>query len=152
MPFTETLVTEDLIGDWELSRVVCDLYGLAFLPVDICTPDPGALEGIDRGFLLHHRLVPLTRQGRTLTVAMPAMVPADVLSTLEAAAEMRVMPVVGSVVTNNRWLQEHVTETVVPPPLPHEAEQAGEWSNIFDVGDAAVLMDLNVDPDPPTDS
>ena len=58
-PFTEVLVGDELVGDWELSRVVCDLYGLPFVPIDLHRPDLEALEGLDHDFLRKHRLVPL---------------------------------------------------------------------------------------------
>ena len=143
VPFPEMLVTDNLIGDWELSRVVCDLYSLAFLPVDIYRPDPEAMKGLDPTFLLHHRLVPLARHGQLLTVAMPGLVQAEVLAALSVASDLQIVPVVGTVVTNNAWLQEHLS-SAVEPALPGEVES--QWSNIFDEGDAAVLFDLQAEP------
>ncbi len=137
VPFPETLVVENLIGDWELSRVVCDLYGLPFLPLDICNPAEGAAKDLDMAFLRRHRLVPLGRYGRVLVVTMPAMVTAEVLGAIESTHQLQVLPVVGTVLSNNSWLQEH-TPAELKGALPHEAN----WSNLFDVGDAAVLMDL----------
>ena len=147
-PFPEILVTENLMGDWELSRVVCEVYSLPFAPVDIYTPDPEALKGLDHAFLRTHRLVPLGRHGLLLTVAMPAIVPADVLGMLSATADLHVMPVVGTVVANNHWLEEHlapVVEAALPSPVAVPAED--DWGNIFDEADASVLLDLS-DEDP----
>lgn len=142
IPFPEVLVSDGLIGDWELSKTVCDLYGLPFLPVDICLPQAEAREGLDVEFLLQHRLVPLSRYGKLLVVAMPAIVPTEVLSALASAHGLQVVPVVGSVQSNNRWLQESLAGEVAPA-LPGSDD---DWSNIFDEGNAAVLMDLEVDP------
>lgn len=141
-PFPELLVNDGLMGDWELSRVVCELYSLPFVPVDIYTPSIEALEGLDHDFLRKHRLVPVGRHGQLLTVAMPGLVPADVLGMLSATADLHVMPVVGSVMTNNRWLEDNLV-VEVEPVLPGDAGvEDGSWSNIFDEGDASVLMDL----------
>jgi hypothetical protein len=140
-PFPEVLVTEGLIGDWELSRTVCDLYGLPFLPVDICSPRGEAREGLDPEFLLKHRLVPLNRFGNLLVVSMPALVPAEVLTALAEGYGVHVVPVVGSVQSNNRWLQEHLSKAVAPA-LPGSDD---DWSNIFDEGNAAVLLELGGD-------
>ncbi len=137
VPFPETLVVENLIGDWELSRVVCDLYGLPFLPVDICSPAEGAARDLDMAFVRRHRLVPLGRYGRVLVVTMPAMVTADVLGAIESAHQIQVLPVVGTVLSNSSWLQEN-SPAELRAALPNEPN----WSNLFDVGDAAVLMDL----------
>ena len=148
-PFPEVLVGDELVGDWELSRVVCDLYGLPFVPADLHEPDLDALEGLDHDFLRKHRLVPLGRHGDLLTVAMPALVSTEVLSALSAAAAAHVLPVVGTVETNNRWIDQNLVPEKAPlvraEPAPEPAiEPAIElgWSNIFDEGDASVLLDL----------
>ena len=138
IPFPEVLVGDGLIGDWELAKTVCDLYGLPFLPVDICGPQSEARQGLDTEFLIQHRLVPLSRFGNLLVVAMPAIVPAEVLAALEAAHGVQVMPVVGTVNSNNRWLQESLAGEVAPA-LPGSDD---DWSKIFDEGNAGVLLDL----------
>lgn len=138
IPFPEVLVGDGLVGDWELSKTVCDLYGLPFLPIDICGPQNDARQGLDSEFLLQHRLVPLSRFGNLLVVAMPGIVPAEVLAALESAHGVQVLPVVGTVNSNNRWLQESLAGEVAPA-LPGSDT---DWSNIFDEGDAAVLLEL----------
>ena len=56
MPFPEILVGDNLISDWELSRIVCDMYNLPFLPVDIHPPSSKAFEGLDREFFRRLRI------------------------------------------------------------------------------------------------
>jgi hypothetical protein len=142
-PLPELLVGEGSIGDWELSNVVCDVFGLPFLPVDICSPDPRAMSGLDPEFLRLHRLIPVDRHGQILTVCMPGLVQADVLGMLSAAADVTVLPVVGSVDSNNRWLAQHLAREV-DAPLPADVQQnPNGWSSIFDTGDAAVMQDLS---------
>jgi len=140
-PFPEILVNENLISDWDLSRVVCDMYNLPFLPVDIHPPSSTAFEGLDREYFRTHRLIPVDRNGQLLTVCMPGIVPAEVLGQLAADSDLQIAPVVGTVVSNNRWIDEHMpVETA--PALP--GESAGlAWSNIFDEGDASVLESLS---------
>lgn len=145
-PFPEVLVGDDLVGDWELSRVVCDLYGLPFVPTDIHEPDLETLEGLDNEFLRKHRLVPLRRFGDLLTVAMPALVPAEVLGALSTAADAHVLPVVGTVESNNRWIDQNLVPDQAPA-LPNETAEG--WSDIFDEGNANVLMDLDDGSTPP---
>ena len=80
LPFPEALVSANLVSDWERSRVVCELYNLPFLTVDVVTPDEKAREGVDAQFLIENGIVPLSRHGQVLTVCMPAMVPAEVIA------------------------------------------------------------------------
>jgi hypothetical protein len=148
-PLPELLVSENLIGDWELSRVVCEIYGLPFLPVDLYPPSPTALEGLDRDFVRQHALIPIARHGQILTVCMPALVPAEILGNLAASTDLNVMPVVGTVNSNNRWLAEHLPIEVIEAT----PEQDGTgWSKFFDEGDAAVLLDLTDPSQRPPDS
>jgi len=145
IPFTEALVAEGLIGDWDLARVVCEVYGLPFLPVDFYPPHKDAFSGLDPDFLRQHRLLPIARHKRVLTVCMPALVPADVLGMLSSTAEVHVMPVVGTVNGNNKWLAENLPADVRTPG----GEGALDWKNIFDEGDANVLLNLDSDPNAP---
>lgn len=163
IPMSEALVTANLVPDWELARVVCEIYNMPFLPVELLDPDPRALEGIDAQFLIENCLVPVGRYGQVLTVCMPAMVPADVLGLLASTTDLVILPLVGSVRSNRQWIEKHlVVQSPLPAPAaalpakpggapgaaPAGAQQGGpgEWGSLFDQADAAVLMDLQVLP------
>ena len=45
---------------------------------------------------------------------MPALVPAEVLTAVAEAHGVHVVPVVGRVQSNNRWLQENLSNEVAP--------------------------------------
>ena len=141
IPFPEVLVGENLIGDWDLSRIVCELYGLPFLPVDFYAPSRDALANLDPAFLRQHRLVPLARHRRVLTICMPALVSADTLGLIASSADLHVMPVVGTVATNNKWLAENLAAP--EPSLSLDPGVLSDWNRIFDEGDAAVLLNLD---------
>lgn len=147
IPFPEVLVGDNLIGDWDLARIVCEIYALPFLPVDLYQPSLDALTGLDHDFLRQHRIVPLARHKQVLTVCMPALVPAEVLGLLASKTELHVMPVVGTVQSNNKWLAENLA--VETPDESGEATPAGDWNKIFDEADAAVLLNLDQDLKPP---
>jgi len=102
----EVLVRENLVSDWELSRVACEIYHLPFLTVGHYPPSNTAMDGYDLAYLRHFALVPLDRYGGLVTVIMPGLVPSEVLDGLRAENGGRVLPVVGSVITNRRWLDE----------------------------------------------
>jgi hypothetical protein len=134
--FTEALVFSGHVADWDLSRMVCELYQLPFLPTEVLPPDEKALAGLDKEFLHQHALVPLGRFGQLLTVSMPGLVPANILGLLAAETDAVVLPVVGSVQTNRSWVDEHLA-----PAAPELGAESG-WGELFDDADAAVLMDL----------
>lgn len=165
--FTEILVAENHISDWDLSRVVCEVFGLPFLTPEFYTPSPEAAEGIDLAFLHEHALVPLDRFGKLLTVAMPGLTPSQVLGVLRESVDVQVLPVVSSVIMNRRWLQERLplpSALAGPAVADHEEEvmeslesalpggsfgDLGEaWGDLFDEGNAAVLLDLDPEDDP----
>jgi hypothetical protein len=140
---SELLVTEDLVSDWEVARVACELYHLPFLTVDNYPPSPEALEGLDPDYLRQYALVPLDRHGKLLTIIMPGLVPSAVLDAL-AFDGTRVLPLAGSVSSNRRWLQEHLpsAEGVGSLEQVGAALPQGDWASIFDAGDEAVQLDL----------
>jgi len=158
IPMAEALVTANLVQDWELARIVSEIYNLPFLPVELLDPDPRALEGIDAQFLAENCLVPVGRYGQVLTVCMPAMVPADVLGLLAATTDLVILPLVGSVRSNRAWIEKHLAAPSAPLPSQPGAERGttgeaagsgstqgapGEWGSLFDQADAAVLLDLS---------
>ena len=140
MPFCEALVTSNLVSDWDLSKVVCETFQLPFLPVDLIAPNPAAMEDIDVKLFHSHQLVPVDVFGQVLTVAMPALVPAEVLAQVSAMTDCVVIPLVGTVESNRRWISEHMT--LAPPP-----EVEGGWESMFDAADAQVASGLDGAPD-----
>lgn len=146
-PIARSLVSEGAISDWDLSRVVSEVFHLPFLPVNIAQPDRDLLDGLPSVALREHGLVPLCRQGDLLTVAMPGMVGAPALAQVGAETGLRVMPVVGTVLTNRRWLEENACGPQEEPgPAPEEL--SAEWADLFDEGDAAVHLQGEGDPEP----
>lgn len=173
MLFPEVLVTENLISDWEVSRVVCEVFGLPFLTPQVYSPSPRALEGMEKEYLHQHNLVPLDRFGKLLTLAMPALTPSEIIGSFARDHDLEIIPLVSTVMSNRSWLYDNMPIAQAPPPpqpmatnganesalpdldevqsaLPQDVnlEDLGDdWANLFDEGDAAVLLDL--DPDSP---
>ncbi len=149
IPFPEILLTQDLITDRELSRQVCKLYGLPFMPIDFYPPSEEAVKAVPADFIRQHRLIPVGVHGNLLTVSMPALVPAEVLGEIAALTDMHIQPMVGTVQSNGLWILTNLPEHI-PAALPRAgaipdyatSEGDSGWSNLFDEGDASVLMDL----------
>jgi hypothetical protein len=155
-PFPEALVTANLVADWELSRLVCEIYGLPFLPVELADPNPKALAGLDHAFFLKECIVPLSRHGNVLSVLMPALSTTEILDKLGSQYGLTILPICGTVRANRVWLEQKLAAQSPPPALPTPAPAAGpgstDWSNLFDEADAAVLLDLKPMSDDPQDA
>ncbi len=139
--FPALLVKDGLISDYELSRVACDVFGLPFLPVDQYSPDKALLPLLDADFLRHYALVPLDKRGKLVVMALPGVVPAEVLVEAEASLQAKIVPVVGTVSGNQRWLEENL-----PPPQALQIDmdaEGGDWASVLDMGDSAVQNDLD---------
>ena len=135
MPFCEALVTTNLVPDWDLSRIVSETFSLPFLPIDMVEPNAKLRTELDIKLFRQHQVIPLDRFGQVLTVIMPGLVQAAVLAQLAAASDLMIMPVVGTVETNRRWILENFGNN-------KEADIEGGWSNLFDQADAAVTAAL----------
>ena len=124
--FAEILVSENLVSDREIGRVASEVFGLPYLPVDVYPPSPKAVEGLDENYLLRYGLVPLDRFGGLLTVAMPGIVPPDVLASLLPEDDVKILPVIGNVSSNRHWLQTNLTsaEPAAPQPAVQVSQQA----------------------------
>lgn len=169
---SEIMVQEGLVSDWEVARVVCELYHVPFLPLKVYPANKAAMEGLDPDYLRQYGLVPLDRFGDVLTVVVPGIVPSTVLTGLVDDKRVQIVPVVGSVTDNRRWLMENLPgpdtggvsmgarpaarSTARPaPPNPAAAEMPSsldeiaaalpedlEWEAIFDAGEEAVQLEL----------
>jgi len=146
----EILVTEGFVSDWELSRVCSDLFHLPYLPIEVYPPKDEAREGFDDDFLRQYGLVPLDRFGTVVTVAMPGVVPTEVLEALGSGDTVaRILPVVGSVTSNRRWIDENypAIRGIASPLAAGGASSTDDdsWANLFDDADLAVNLDLQGD-------
>jgi len=135
MGFCEALVTSSLMADWELAQLISETFQLPFMPIELLVPNPAAQEVIDKDFFIQHNLVPVDVFGQILTVAMPGLVPAEVLAQIAAQTDSEVLPLVSSVESNRRWVSDNLEARVVP-------EREGGWGSIFDEADAEVLAGL----------
>ena len=150
-PFPEALVDLGHVGDWDLSQIVCEIFHLPFLPVGAIQPDSAALEGLNVDFLRQYALVPLGRFGSVLTLAMPGIVPADVLGLMAAETDLEVLPVVGSPKTNRAWVDEHLAEEPAPEYQrtsifeTSPSADGGGWAGFMDEADEAVMKEIGTD-------
>ena len=132
--FTDLLVRDGHLSDWEVSRLAAEVFGLAFLPTEFYEPNTELIECFDSTFLRHNILVPLDRFGDLITVSMPGMVPTEVLREIEEKLSVTVLPVVGSVSGNSAWLEANLPEAKMLKALASEVEAGDGWGELFDAG------------------
>lgn len=144
--FPEILVQEGLVSDWELSRLCSELFHLPYLPIESYPPNEEAREGLDLDYLRQYALIPLDRFGDLLTISMPGVVPTSVLAAVGGPdREGGILPVVGSVSENRRWIEENLPLAgaadleAFTAALP---EADASWANLFDEADMAVKQEL----------
>jgi len=141
----EILVAEGLVSDWELSRVCTELFHLPYLPIECYAPSDAAREGFDIDYLRQYGLVPLDRFGNLVTVSMPGIVPSEVIEGLAGETDAKIIPVVGSVSGNRRWIEQNLPSTMSATIEAFNAalpKEEGSWSDLFDDADQAVNLDL----------
>jgi hypothetical protein len=140
--FTEQLVRDGVVSDWELAQVCCEAFGLPFMPVDLYEPDVELIALFEPQTLRQSALVPLERFGNVLVVAMPCMVPSEVLDDIADRLNVKVMPVVGSVRANVRFLDENLPDVATELARVAQEADGGAWADVLDMADAAVQVDL----------
>ncbi len=153
--FTEILVRENLVSDWEISRVAAEVFNLPFLPVEVSPPSEKAMEGLDPEYLRMYGLVPLDRFGDLLTVAIPGLVPTHVLAGMGTSEKTCVVPVIGTVQSNRNWLAANLPQVEdVPSAIPSGGALSIDsgWTEIFDAGDEAVQLNLQPADEEPQDA
>ena len=141
----EVLVTEGLISDLELSRVCTELFHLPFVPMECYKPADDAVGDLDREYLRRFGLVPLDRFGKLMTISMPGIVPTSVLDNITEDDSICILPVVGTVKGNRRWLKDHLPSAESTTMEAFSAEildDESSWGNLFDEGDESVKMNL----------
>lgn len=143
-PFCEGAVTAKLIGDWEMSRVVAEMFHLPFLPIDIYRPDPALWEEVGSETFRKNAVVPMRRFGQLLTIAMPGLVSAEVLGVLAEETGCSLLPVVGTAQTNRRWVEEQAMPELCAP----SENQQGGCGTLFGEGEAGVQAPTDEEAQP----
>ena len=155
--FVDVLVESGHIAEWDLAKVVVEVFQLPFLLAGGYQISDEAKSRVPPEKLFEHLLVPLDVFDNLLTVSMPVLTPADALVDIETSYQVKIFPYVGLISENKKvlmdefqgfkeWLaadqqakekrlklrgQESASSSRQP-------EQEGGWTNLFDTADQAV--------------
>ncbi len=155
-PLSCSLVNSGEVGDWDLSKVVSEVFQLPFLPVEYAPPPISLWDELPQEVFREYCIVPLCRHGALLTVVLPGFASTQVLDEVAKATGLRLSPVVGTVLSNQRWLEDQAIREPQGPVLggsegPTEINDLEanlsedlneEWGSLFDEGEAAVQEGL----------
>jgi hypothetical protein len=86
----EALLQLDFLTETALKEALCGQLGVAFVRPDELHVHPGLGSVISRKYAQHHRVVPISRVGDTLTVIMADPANGDVVRELQATTACRI--------------------------------------------------------------
>lgn len=147
--FVDVLIGGGHTTEWDLAKVVVEHFQLPFIMPSSYDIAEEAKAAVPQEVLFRHLLVPLDKFEDVLTLVMPILTPFEVIDKLSKQFKVDVFPYVGLVTENRKVISEQWKEYSAWKKAEEEArakgtkqrkpsKAAGDWMNIFDVGDAAV--------------
>jgi hypothetical protein len=156
--FVETIVGGGHITDWDLAKLVTEHFNLPYLLAGNYAIADEAKNRLPKELLFQHTLVPLDLFGDIVTLAMPIMLPFDLIQRIQKEHNCEVFPYVGLLTENKRvlgelfpdykeWQQtESKRREAAATKRAAKAAAGGtggaglgtDWMSIFDAGDAAI--------------
>ena len=134
--FPALLIRDDVISEWELTRITSEHFGLPILFPMQYDLDPKVFQMAEDEFILKNNILPLGRFGHIITVVMPVLSPFTVLEQIEKMLKAEVFPFVGPISENTQILMDYHHQ---------RKDKAGElsgWERMFDEIDATIEKDF----------
>lgn len=154
--FVEMLISTGHITEWDLAKMVVEQFQVPFLMAGAYDIRDEARDALPKELLFESMVVPLDRFENVMTVAMPILTPVELFSRMRKESGCEIFPYVGLVSENKRVLGSLFPEF---PEWLKAAEKrrekarsarggdgpqgaGGNWTSIFDSGDAQVRSGL----------
>ncbi|HEY6010632.1 MAG TPA: GspE/PulE family protein, partial [Nitrospirota bacterium] len=96
IPFGRALIRLHYIEEEQLGRTIALQYDLPFITLDRFSFDPKLSRLINLNYAQLQRIVPVSKHGRNLTLAMAFPLNSEELRAVEASSGMRVLPVIAT--------------------------------------------------------
>jgi hypothetical protein len=129
-PFGRVLVDSGHITAWDLAKVVCMNYNLAYLPLSGYAYDRGLTEGIPSHLLYQYHVLPVGRFGRAWSFAVVEPPTRDCIHDLGEHCGSRLFFFVSESNEIGRLLQEYVKVV--------DTRKDDSWQSIFDQAEENV--------------
>jgi hypothetical protein len=152
--FVEVLIATGHITEWDLAKMVVEQFQVPFLMSGAYDIGDEAKNAVPKQLLFETLAVPLDRFENVLTIAMPILTPVEALARIRKESKCEVFPYVGLVSENKKvlaklfpefadWMKEtekrrEQQRLARAKDEPEGGRGAGNWTSIFDSGDAQV--------------
>ena len=165
--FVESLIDGGHMSEWELAKLVVEHFQLPFVLAGNYDIADESKTLVPKEAIFRHLIVPLDNFGKIVTIAMPILTPAEILSKLRRQTGHEYYPYVGLVSENKRVLGEMFDDfQAFQDKVAKEREMAAQkraaqgaqepggeggggggaggdsWMSIFDSGDEQVRSSL----------
>lgn len=144
LPLYSAILKLRMMDAVDLGKVIAKQYDLSFVRIDTLEIDPALSRFINPSYAQKQRIVPLTRIGNTLTLAMVYPLKLQELKDLEASMRLRVIPVIASEAEIlNAQHRLYRTSPTMPQTPAEEFELGASLDSIGDIlGSTGALEDL----------
>lgn len=166
--FVDTIVGGGHITDWDLAKLVTEHFNLPFMMAGNYSIADEAKNRLPKELLFQHTIVPLDLFGDIVCVAMPVMLPFELVQRIQREHNCELFPYVGLISENKKvlgelfkdykeWEQAETKrrETAATKRAAKAAAGGGssggaslgsDWMSIFDAGDAAIASGVKKSP------
>jgi type II secretory ATPase GspE/PulE/Tfp pilus assembly ATPase PilB-like protein len=96
IPLGKSLVKLHFLTEEQLARTISVQYDLPFVSLATMQVDPGFARFINASFAQKQQIVPISKIGSTLTLAMAHPIKLNELKELEAATRLKIIPVIAT--------------------------------------------------------
>ncbi len=121
IPLGRALVRLHYIEEDELAKCIAAQYDLPYYPLERFSFDQDLSRFINFSYAQIHRIVPVFKVGRTLTIAMAFPLNNEEMGSVEVATDMKIIPVIATehdiVIAQQRLYKEQFT---APTHVPRE--------------------------------
>ena len=166
--FVDTIVGGGHITDWELAELVTEHFNLPFMMAGNYSIPDDAKSRLPKELLFQHTMVPLDMFGDIVCVAMPVMLPFELIQRIQREHQCELFPYVGLITENKKvlgelfkdykeWEQSESKRREAAATKRAAKAAAGggsgggaslgtDWMSIFDAGDAAITSSVKKSP------
>ncbi|MEY3161829.1 MAG: hypothetical protein RIT25_1820 [Planctomycetota bacterium] len=151
-PFTHAILDGGHITEWDLAKIVTEVFQLPFLMAGNHSLDEETKNLLPKEVLFENLIVPLEVFDGVLTLVMPILTPFDVLNRIQRESNLEIFPYVGLLSENKKVLNENFREFAKfhedlkkkreDAAMGKGGKAAGDWMSIFDAGEEAIQSHL----------
>lgn len=145
-PIERAVLSVDGLTSQQLLPVVAQEYGVEYVDLDAVTPDRKLLGEMPARVLTAHKLLPLSREGKAVRVAVASLFRTEGLDELRLATGMDMVPVLADEQAIDRSLRKYLgvgaetVQSLVADASPVEAIE----DDTGDIGDADAAADASI--------